>query len=121
MELHLWIDKACTRLKFSQERKDALEMELQRLLQKSVKNKKNCKYKMSEQTSGGMILRPNEFGNICYPDTKLIFKGITEKYIVAREGLKGEWLPLKREDILECKRNRLRYKLVDLTFQGEVR
>jgi hypothetical protein len=67
------------------------------------------------------IVKANKHGNFTYPQTGLIFKSTTEKYIVAREGPDGEWLPLQREDIKECKRHKLRYKIVDLSFKGEVR
>ena len=60
-------------------------------------------------------IRKNNFNNFVFKNTRLIFKGQKEKYIVAKEGLKGEWLPLTDEDIETCKENHLRYKIIDFT------
>jgi hypothetical protein len=40
-------------------------------------------------------------------------KSSKEKYIVAREAENGDWLPLSEEDIDECKRYHLKYKIID--------
>jgi hypothetical protein len=56
------------------------------------------------------IIKKNSYNNFVYGNTGLIFKSSTEKYIVAKEGNKGEWLPLEEEDIALCKKNGLRWK-----------
>jgi hypothetical protein len=81
----------------------------------------NSDAKKVNDTKNALIVKANEHGNFVYPGTNLIFKSNSEKYIVAKEGLHGEWKPLQREDIVQCKHKRLRYKIVDLTFKGEVR
>lgn len=65
------------------------------------------------------IIRKNEHNNFVYGNTGLIFKSSLEKYIVAREGLKGEWLPLDEYDIAECKRLGLRWKKIQNKIKGE--
>jgi hypothetical protein len=65
------------------------------------------------------IIRKNAFNNFVYGNTGLIFKSSTEKYIVAREGSKGEWLPLEEEDINLCKKNGLRWKKIENKVRGE--
>ena len=65
------------------------------------------------------IIRKNGFNNFVYGNTGLIFKSSTEKYIVAREGSKGEWLPLEAEDIEVCKKNGLRWKKIENKVRGE--
>lgn len=65
------------------------------------------------------IIRKNAFNNFVYGNTGLIFKSSTEKYIVAREGLKGEWLPLEAEDIEVCKKNGLRWRKIENKVKGE--
>lgn len=89
---------------------------------KCINNKESKEESMNNQNEDGpIILRPNEHGNFCFPGTELIFKSPTEKYIVAKQGPKGEWIELHREDIKECKRRRLRYKVLDLTFKGHTK
>ncbi len=65
------------------------------------------------------IIRKNQFNNFVYGNTGLIFKSSTEKYIVAREGSKGEWLPLEEADIKVCKENGLRWKKIENKVKGE--
>jgi len=65
------------------------------------------------------IIRKNAFNNFVYGNTGLIFKSSTEKYIVAREGSKGEWLSLEEEDINLCKKNGLRWKRIENKVRGE--
>ena len=65
------------------------------------------------------IIRKNCFNNFVYGNTGLIFKSSTEKYIVAKEGSKGEWLPLEAEDIEVCKKNGLRWKKIENKVRGE--
>ena len=65
------------------------------------------------------IIRKNAFNNFVYGNTGLIFKSSIEKYIVAREGSKGEWLPLEEEDINLCKKNGLRWKKIENKVRGE--
>ena len=61
----------------------------------------------------------NKHDNFVYGNTGLIFKSSLEKYIVAREGLKGKWLPLDEYDIAECKRLGLRWKKIQNKIKGE--
>ena len=42
-----------------------------------------------------------------------------ESRAVAREAEDGNWLPLDREDIEECERYHLKYKIIDFNFKGE--
>jgi len=65
------------------------------------------------------IIRKNLYNNFVYGNTGLIFKSSTEKYIVAKEGNKGEWLPLDDDDIAVCKKNGLRWKKIDNKVRGE--
>ena len=65
------------------------------------------------------IIRKNAFNNFVYGNTGLIFKSSTEKYIVAREGSKGEWLSLEEDDINLCKKNGLRWKKIENKVRGE--
>jgi hypothetical protein len=65
------------------------------------------------------IIKKNSYNNFVYGNTGLIFKSSTEKYIVAREGSKGEWLPLEDEDIELCKKNGLRWKKFENKVKGE--
>lgn len=58
-----------------------------------------------------MVIAVNRFGNFVYGDTGLVFS--EDKRIIAREGVNGEWLTLKQEDIELCKKYKLRYKLVE--------
>jgi hypothetical protein len=129
MELAFWLEKVSLKLNLSPESKsDLLRSVIEKCIKRTTKSnykenysKKTIMSDSADKLSSTLILKPNEFGNICFLDTKLIFKSIHEKYIVAHEGLHGEWQPLTRQDIRECKRNRLRYKVLDLTFHGEVR
>ncbi len=65
------------------------------------------------------IIKKNSYNNFVYGNTGLIFKSSTEKYIVAKEGNKGEWLPLEEEDIALCKKNGLRWKKFENKIRGE--
>ena len=65
------------------------------------------------------IIKKNSYNNFVYGNTGLIFKSSTEKYIVAKEGNKGEWLSLEEEDINLCKKNGLRWKKFDNKVRGE--
>ncbi len=77
-----------------------------------LENKQANKEKSKETI---YAIRKNNFNNFVFKNTRLIFKSQKEKYIVAKEGLKGEWLPLTDEDIETCKENHLRYKIIDFT------
>jgi hypothetical protein len=124
-----WIQKISDRYSLTPLQKYDLTSKMTELVCKHKLNKKVKYNKESNKegksmnnnqsdNDGPVILRPNEHGNFCFPGTDLIFKSPTEKYIVAKQGSKGEWLELHREDIKECKRRRLRYKVLDLTFKG---
>lgn len=65
------------------------------------------------------IIRKNAFNNFVYGNTGLIFKSSTEKHIVAKEGSKGEWIPLEEDDIHLCKKNGLRWKKIENKVIGE--
>lgn len=66
-----------------------------------------------------IVIRKNKFNNFVFGKTGLIIKSSKEKYIVARESDNGDWLPLTDEDIDECKRYHLKYKIIDFNFKGE--
>lgn len=74
--------------------------------------------KIHTVTNDDLVIKPNRFRNFVYPGTSLILDP-KDKRITAREGNEGEWLPLLAEDIKACKEMKLRYKVVDLEFQGE--
>jgi hypothetical protein len=50
------------------------------------------------------IIKKNMFDNFVFGNTPYIFKSATEKYIVARQGLNGEWIPLSEEDKQICRK-----------------
>ena len=75
--------------------------------------------KIHTVTNDDLVIKPNRFRNFVYPGTSLILDP-KDKRITAREGIEGEWLPLMTEDIRACKAMKLRYKVVDLEFQGEM-
>lgn len=83
------------------------------------KNNQNTPEETKEEDDTVYIIRKNEHNNFVYGNTGLIFKSSLEKYIVAREGLKGEWLPLDECDIIECKRLGLRWKKIQNKIKGE--
>jgi len=63
-----------------------------------------------------IYIRPNQHRNFVYGDTGYIIKSASEKYVVAKEGPNGEWLPLTEEDKHIIKRKyKLRYKIIDFT------
>jgi hypothetical protein len=66
-----------------------------------------------------LIIRKNEFNNFVFGNTGLIFKSSLEKYIVAKEGMKGEWLPLDEIDIDLCKEYNLNWKIIQNKVKGE--
>ena len=49
----------------------------------------------------------------------MIFKSSLEKYIVAKEGMNGEWLPLDDIDIDICKEYNLKWKIIPNKIKGE--
>lgn len=66
-----------------------------------------------------IVIRKNKFNNFVFGKTGLIIKSSKEKYIVAKESDNGDWLPLSEEDIEDCKRYHLKYKIIDFNFKGE--
>jgi hypothetical protein len=64
-------------------------------------------------------IRKNKFNNFVFKNTRLIFRSQKEKYIVAKEDLKGEWLPLNEDDIQICKENHLRYKIIEFNKKSQ--
>jgi hypothetical protein len=66
-----------------------------------------------------LIIRKNKYNNFVYGNTGLIFKNSLEKYIVAKEGIDGEWIPLDDIDIELCKEYNLKWKIVQNKFKGE--
>ncbi len=72
-----------------------------------------------EEESTKLIIRKNEYNNFVYGNTGLIFKSSLEKYIVARQGPKGEWFSLEDEDINKCKELGLRWKRIENKIVGE--
>ena len=67
----------------------------------------------TKEDEPSFIIRKNKFNNFVFKNTSYIFKSHTEKYIVAIEGLNGEWLPLTAEDKLICK-NKYKLRCKDL-------
>jgi hypothetical protein len=61
------------------------------------------------------IIRKNKFGNFTFENTGLVFKNISDKKIVAREGENGVWLELTDEDIDLCKQYKLKYERIKFT------
>lgn len=67
------------------------------------------------------IIKKNMFDNFVFGNTPYIFKSATEKYIVARQGLNGEWIPLTEEDKQLCrKKYHLRCKDLDYSEKPTV-
>jgi len=67
-----------------------------------------------------IYIRPNQYRNFVYGDTGYIIKSAAEKYVVAKEGKEGEWLPLSDEDKRIIKKKyKLRYKIIDFSKKGE--
>ena len=77
-----------------------------------IKEMSNDTLKTKEDETA-FIIRKNKFNNFVFKNTSYIFKSHTEKYIVAIEGLNGEWLPLTDEDKLICK-NKYKLRCKDL-------
>jgi hypothetical protein len=76
--------------------------------------------KQSEDTSL-FIIRKNIFNNFVFKNTPYIFKSATEKFIVAKEGIKGEWIPLTDEDKRICRKQyHLRCKDIDFNKQTSI-
>ena len=71
-----------------------------------------------------LIIRPNGFGNMLFPNTNYI---LFEKKIVAKEGAMGKWIELSDSDLDTIKRLRDSGKKLpkvckmDLTFRGDVK
>ena len=65
--------------------------------------------------SNTLIIAKNQYNNFVFGRSGLIIRSAREKYVVAKEGKNGEWLPLSEEDIQTCKKFRLRYKIIDFT------
>jgi hypothetical protein len=67
------------------------------------------------------VIRKNKFNNFVFKDTPYIFQSATEKYIVAKEGIKGEWIPLNDEDKRICRKQyHLRCKDIDFNKQTSI-
>ena len=67
------------------------------------------------------IIRKNRFNNFVFGNTPYIFKSATEKFIVAKEGIKGEWIPLTDEDKRICRKQyHLRCKDIDFNKQTSI-
>jgi len=86
---------------------------------KSTNQDKSCKKTIQEEQDEEknellFVIRKNKFNNFVFKDTPYIFQSATEKYIVAKEGIKGEWIPLNEEDKRICRKQyHLRYKDID--------
>ena len=86
---------------------------------KSINQDKSCKKTIQEEQDEEknellFVIRKNKFNNFVFKDTPYIFQSATEKYIVAKEGIKGEWIPLNDEDKRICRKQyHLRYKDID--------
>ena len=82
-----------------------------------IKEMSNDNLKTKEDETA-FIIRKNKFNNFVFKNTSYIFKSHTEKYIVAIEGLNGEWLPLTAEDKLICK-NKYKLRCKDLPHHSK--
>lgn len=71
--------------------------------------------KETKISKDAIIIRKNKFNNFVYEKTDYIFKGVNEKFIVAKEGLNGEWCPLTEEDKKICKNYGLRCRDIPFT------
>lgn len=86
---------------------------------KSINQDKSCNKTIQEEQDEEknellFVIRKNKFNNFVFKDTPYIFQSATEKYIVAKEGIKGEWIPLNDEDKRICRKQyHLRYKDID--------
>ncbi len=82
-------------------------------------NSRGSSENQTKEDEDTIVIRKNKFNNFVFGKTGLIIKSSKEKYIVAREAENGDWLPLSEEDIDECKRYHLKYKIIDFNFTGE--
>ena len=82
-------------------------------------NSRGSAENQTKEDEDTIVIRKNKFNNFVFGKTGLIIKSSKEKYIVAREAENGDWLPLSEEDIDECKRYHLKYKIIDFNFTGE--
>ena len=88
-----------------------------------IETKKNIKEDDEKQTEEEplFIIRKNRFNNFVFGNTPYIFKSATEKFIVAKEGIKGEWIPLTDEDKRICRKQyHLRCKDIDFNKQTSI-
>jgi hypothetical protein len=72
-----------------------------------------------EEEEDILVIKKNKFNNFVYGNTGLIFKSSLEKYIVAKEGSNGQWLPLDEYDIEMCKQYNLKWKVINNKQRGE--
>jgi hypothetical protein len=104
--------------------KDDNEKFCKRHQSKSVSEpKKNIKEEDEKQSEEEplFIIRKNRFNNFVFGNTPYIFKSATEKFIVAKEGIKGEWIPLTDEDKRICRKQyHLRCKDIDFNKQTSI-
>ena len=84
------------------------------ITQAAAGNVKLPEIKRSEDEDSTVIIRKNQYNNFVYGNTRLIFRSIQDKSIVAKEGEEGIWLPLSDKDIETCNFHNLYYKIIDL-------
>jgi hypothetical protein len=87
---------------------------------KHISQQEQNEKKQQQEDDNKMIIHKNEYGNFVFGKSGLIIKSPKEKYVVAKEGKNGQWLALTSDDIMNCKKFHLRYKIIDLSFKGEV-
>jgi hypothetical protein len=87
------------------------EKKEEKIEEKKIEDVKNLDPISAKKVDDVLIFYKNEYGNFVYGKTRLIFKSAKEKYIVAKEGENGNWMPLTDEDIELCKQYRLKYKI----------
>ena len=94
--------------------KEYKEMEKEKqklqLLDESKKPKISVIAKKQIQQQNSIILVKNNFNNILWPNSNLVFKSFKEKIIIGTEDINGNIIPLKEEDIQLCISNKLKYE-----------
>jgi hypothetical protein len=104
-------------------KKKIVDDEEETVVKKNIKKKiiddEEEEEKKEEKTV--FLIRKNKFNNFVYRDTPYIFKSAEEKFIVAKEGLSGEWIQLTEDDKKICrKKYHLRCMDIDLTTKKTI-
>jgi hypothetical protein len=120
-------DSHCKRHLGKQDEEKIIEKKIKKKDTESIKDKQKNKKKDTEEEETNeeseplFVIRKNKFNNFVFKDTPYIFQSVSEKYIVAKEGLKGEWIPLNEEDKRICRKQyRLRCKDIDFEKSSNI-